>query len=369
MQAAVDRHYMARALALAVRGLGRTHPNPPVGAVVVRRGKIIGEGFHRKAGTAHAEIVALRAAGRRAAGATLYVTLEPCTHFGRTPPCLDSVLAARVARVVIGIRDPNPRVRGRGIAALEKAGVAVTVGTLAAECREVTAGYLSWMERGRPLVVLKLAASLDGRIATASGAARWITGAAARRRAHELRNRLDAIMVGAGTVRTDDPELTCRLRGGRDPIRVVVTASLGVPRRARLLRSGSGAPTWIVTTTDAPRRAEAALARAGASVIRLPGRGRLRVGAVLRELGRRGVTSVLVEGGASLAAELIRAGLVDRLVLFLAPILLGGDGIPLVGSLGARHPTTALRLRGMRMERIGQDLVVEATLPLPRVAL
>jgi diaminohydroxyphosphoribosylaminopyrimidine deaminase/5-amino-6-(5-phosphoribosylamino)uracil reductase len=360
---------MARALALAARGVGRTHPNPPVGAVVVQRDRVIGEGFHRRVGSAHAEIVALRAAGRRAAGATLYVTLEPCTHYGRTPPCLDSVLASRVARVVIGIRDPNPRVRGRGIAALAKAGVAVTVGTLAPECREISAGYLSWIQRRRPLVVLKLAASLDGRIATATGAARWITAAPARRRAHELRNRLDAVMVGAGTVRADDPQLTCRVRGGRDPIRVVVSGSLRVPRRARLLRSRSPAPTWIITSRDASRRREATLSGAGATVIRLPGRGRVRAGAVLDELGRRGVTSVLVEGGASLAGELIRAGLVDRLILFLAPILLGGDGVPVVGSLGARNPADALKLRGLRMERVGPDLVLEATLPLPPVAL
>jgi len=369
LQAALDRHYMTRALVLAARGLGRTHPNPPVGAVVVRHGKIIGEGFHRRAGSPHAEIVALRAAGRRSAGATVYVTLEPCTHFGRTPPCLDSLLAAGVSRVVIGIRDPNPRVRGRGISRLKRAGVAVTVGPLAAECYDLSAGYLSWIRRGRPLVVLKLAASLDGRIATATGAARWITRAPARRRVHELRNRLDAVMVGAGTVRADDPRLTCRLRGGRDPIRIVVAGSLRVPLRARLIRSGSRAPTWIVTASDAPQRRESALARAGVEVIRLPGRGRVRAASILRELGRRGVTSVLVEGGAMLAGELVRAGLVDRLVLFLAPILIGGDGVPLVGSLGTRDPARALRLRDLRIEHVGRDLVVEGTLPLSRVAL
>jgi diaminohydroxyphosphoribosylaminopyrimidine deaminase/5-amino-6-(5-phosphoribosylamino)uracil reductase len=360
---------MARALSLAARGLGRTHPNPAVGAVVVRRGRIVGEGFHRRAGAAHAEIVALRAAGRRAAGATLYVTLEPCTHFGRTPPCLERVVAAGVARVVIGIRDPNPRVRGRGVSGLQRAGVAVTVGTLAAECRELTAGYLSWIRRGRPLVVLKLAASLDGRIATVTRASRWITHAPARRRVHELRNRLDAVMVGAGTVRADDPRLTCRLRGGRDPIRIVVAGRLRLPVGARLLRPGSRAPTWIVTASDVSRRRAAALTSAGIEVIRLPGHGRVRVASMLRELGRRGVTSVLVEGGATLAAELLRARLVDRVVLFLAPLLIGGDGVPLVGPLGAREPARALRLLDLRAERLGPDLVVEATLPLPRVAL
>ena len=360
---------MAHAIALAARGLGRTHPNPPVGAVVVRRGKIVGEGFHRRAGGPHAEIVALRAAGRRAVGATLYLTLEPCTHFGRTPPCLGRVLASGVTRVVIGMRDPNRRVRGRGVAGLRRAGVAVTVGTLAAECAALSAGYLSWIRRGRPLVVLKLAASLDGRIATAAGAARWITGTAARRGVHALRNRLDAVMVGAGTIRTDDPQLTCRLRGGRDPIRVVVAGRLRLSPRARVFRSGSRVPTWIVAARDAPRRREAALSRAGGEVVRLPGSGRVALASVLRELGRRGVTSVLVEGGTTLAGALIRAGLVDRLVLYLAPILLGGDGIPVVGPLGVREPARALRLRGLRVASVGQDLVVEATLPLSRVAL
>lgn len=360
---------MTRALALAARGLGRTHPNPAVGAVLVKGGRVVGEGYHRRAGEAHAEAAALRSAGRRAAGSTLYVTLEPCTHHGRTPPCADAVLAAGIARVVVGVVDPNPRVRGRGIRRLRRAGLAVSVGVGGQRCRQLLAGYLKWIETGRPLVVLKLAASLDGRIATAGGASRWITGAAARRRAHELRNRLDAVMVGAGTILADDPRLTCRLRGGRDPIRIVVDGRLRVPPRARLLRQRSPAPTWIFTARGAPRRRVAALTQADATVISLPGWHTVDLRRVLREVGRRGVTSVLLEGGATLAAAALRARLVDRLVLFLAPVLIGGDGVPAIGPLAVAQPSRGIRLQNLHLGGAGHDVVVKATLPLSGFAL
>jgi len=350
---------MARALALAARGLGRTHPNPPVGAVFVRDGRVVGEGFHTRAGGPHAEIEALRRAGSRARGAELFLTLEPCTHHGRTPPCVEALLPLGLRRVVVATSDPNPRVRGRGIHRLRAAGVEVVLGPGRAEARELLAGFRSLMLAGRPLVTLKLAMTLDGRIAARGGDARWITGPEARRLAHRLRDRHDAVLVGAGTVRADDPRLTCRLPGGHDPIRVVLAgAGLELPSRARVLRPG-GPPTWVIAPRGAaPARVEA-LRRRGLEVMTLPARGgRVGFAAVARALGARGLTSVLVEGGATVAAGALRAGIVDRVVLFLAPLLLGGDGVPGIGALGITRVARALRLAGVRIARVGEDLAV-----------
>ncbi len=331
-RAADDRRFMARAIALARRGLGRTSPNPPVGAVVVRGGSVVGEGWHERAGGPHAEVVALRQAGRAARGATLYVSLEPCNHHGRTPPCAEAVIAAGVARVVAAVGDPNPRVRGRGLRALRAARVRVDVGVLAAEAGEVSAWFRHFVVHRRPFVLLKLAASLDGRIATASGESRWISGAAARRYVHRLRDRVDAVMVGAGTVLADDPALTCRLARGRDPLRVVVDGRLRIPPTARLVRQRSSATTLVATTAAASARRRRALADAGAEVLLLPGRrGRLKVSALLAALAARGVVSVLVEGGGDLAAGMLREHAVDRVLLVAAPRLLGGDGRPMFG--------------------------------------
>jgi len=363
--AAADR-FMARALELAARGLGRTFPNPPVGAVFVRGGRVVGEGFHTRAGAAHAEIEALRAAGRRAAGAVLYVTLEPCVHHGRTPPCIDALLPLGLERVVVAMPDPDPRVRGRGVARLRRAGVPVVVGVGRAEARQLTEGYCSRVLRGRPLVTLKLAMSLDGRIAAGGRALRprgpeWITGPAARRLVHAMRDISDAVLVGAGTVRADDPRLTCRLRGGRDPVRVVVAGrKLDLPQRARILARG-GPPTWVVAPAGAAPARVAALRRRGVEVLlERPRRGAVPFATIVRTLGRRGLTSVLVEGGATIAAQALAADVVDRLVLFIAPVLLGGDGVPAVGPLGLRRVMDAIRLGDVAVGRVGRDLVVEA---------
>jgi len=358
---AADARHMARALALAARGLGRTFPNPPVGAVLVRAGRVVGEGFHRRAGAPHAEIEALRAAGERARGAELYVTLEPCTHYGRTPPCVDALLPLGLKRVVCAAVDPNPRVRGRGIRRLRRAGVVVTVGVGADEAARLLAGYRMRVLRGRPLVTLKLAATLDGRIAAAGGDARWITGAPARRLAHALRDVSDAVLVGAQTVRRDDPRLTCRLPGGHDPVRVVLAGPrLALPARARVL-AGKGPPTWVVAPAGAPAGRVAALRRRGAEVILVPGgRRRIPLARVAAALGRRGLTTLLLEGGSTVAAEALRAGVVDRLVLFVAPALLGGDAVPAVGPLGLRRVRDAVRLADVAVGRVGRDLVIEA---------
>jgi diaminohydroxyphosphoribosylaminopyrimidine deaminase/5-amino-6-(5-phosphoribosylamino)uracil reductase len=357
---------MARALALAARGLGRTFPNPPVGAVFVRGGQVVGEGFHHRAGAPHGEIEALRAARGSLRGATLYVTLEPCTHHGRTPPCVEALLPLGLRRVVVAMIDPNPRVRGRGVMRLRRGGIRVTVGVGAEEAGLLTAGYVTLVRHRRPMVTLKLAATLDGRIAAANGDARWITGAPARRLAHGLRDVCDAVLVGAGTVRADDPRLTCRLPGGRDPIRIVLAGSGVLSPSARVFAPG-GPPTWVLAPVGTPARTVAALRRRGVEVVLLAGRnGRIPFTAAVRALGARGITSLLIEGGGTVAGEAVRAGVVDRLVLFLAPVLLGGDGVPALGPLGLRRVRDAVRLGGLAIARIGGDLVLEGRLRYPR---
>lgn len=351
---------MARAAALAYRALGRTSPNPAVGAVIVRGGRVAGEGWTRPVGGPHAEVVALRRAGARARGATLYVTLEPCAHHGRTPPCIDAVIAAGIARVVVGVGDPNPRVRGRGFRALRAAGIDVTTDVLADEVGAVSAWFRHYIVRGRPFVMLKLAASLDGRIATARGESRWISGPAARRWVHQLRNHVDAVMVGSGTVLADDPALTCRLRGGRDPIRIVVDGQLRTPLRARVVRQRSSAPTLIATTASAPAARRLALARAGAEVLVVPGvRGHVALPALFRALAARGIVSVLLEGGGELAAAALRAQVVDRALLVSAPLLLGGDGRPMLGSLEVGRLARAPHVADPIFSRLGPDLLIE----------
>ena len=353
---------MARAVELARRGLGRTSPNPPVGAVLVKRGRVIGEGWHHRAGGPHAEVLALRQAGAAARGATLYLTLEPGAFQGRTPPCAPTVIAAGIARAVIAVRDPHPRVHGRGIRALRAAGIRVVTGVLAEEAGAVSAWFRHAIVRGRPYVLLKLAASLDGRIATATGESRWVSGPAARRWVHRLRNEVDAVVVGAGTVRADDPALTCRIRGGRDPVRVVVAGRLQISPRARVVRQRSSAPTLVVTTNAASARRRRALVRAGAELIVLPGRaGRIRVAALLAVLQTRGIVSVLIEGGGELAAAALRERVVDRLLLVSAPLVIGGDGRPMLAPLGVRRLAAAPRLRDQQILALGPDVVREGT--------
>jgi diaminohydroxyphosphoribosylaminopyrimidine deaminase/5-amino-6-(5-phosphoribosylamino)uracil reductase len=330
-----DRFAMQRALTLAARGLESTDPNPRVGCVVAQRGRIVGEGWHERAGEAHAEVVALRAAGSQAAGATVYVTLEPCSHHGRTPPCVEALTAARVARVVYAAADPNPLVNGQGAAGLRAAGIAVEAGLLAPESAELNAGFIRRMTHGRPLVRLKLAMSLDGRTALASGASQWITGEAARRDVQHWRARSSAILTGIGTLLADDPRLDVRLpaepgKERRQPLRVVLDTQLRTPPQARLFSVGG--EVLLLTGVGAPddTRAEALSAR-GARVESLPVQaGRLDLSAVIDRLGELELNEVLVEAGPTLAGQLLHAGLVDELLLYVAPILLGADARALV---------------------------------------
>jgi diaminohydroxyphosphoribosylaminopyrimidine deaminase/5-amino-6-(5-phosphoribosylamino)uracil reductase len=354
---------MGIALGAARRASGRVFPNPAVGAVVFRGDRVLGRGWTQPPGGPHAEIVALERATRRygaraVRGASLAVTLEPCSHFGRTPPCADALIAAGLARVYAGHRDPNPLVAGRGLAALRRAGVAVAVGVLEAACREQHRGFVSVVERGRPFVTLKLAASLDGRIATARGESRWITGAAARALVHRLRARTDAIGVGSGTALADDPALTARVgrRVVHRPVRVLIDSALRVPPTARLFTEPGSA--LVVCATGAPaarRRAH----RARLLPIRAR-RGKIPLAAALAALGREGIGSLLVEGGGALAAALLREGLVDELLWFAAPRLIGGDGRAALGALGVAKLADAPSLEVVRVRRVGADLLIEA---------
>jgi diaminohydroxyphosphoribosylaminopyrimidine deaminase/5-amino-6-(5-phosphoribosylamino)uracil reductase len=361
-----DEGFMAEALQLAEKGAGRTRPNPLVGAVVVRAGRVVGRGWHRRVGAAHAECAALTAAGAKARGATLYVNLEPCVHEGRTPPCVPKILAAGVRRVVIAHRDPDPRVSGRGFAWLRRSGIPVTVGTLAEKARALNVGYLSAHERGRPRIALKLASSLDGRVAPAKGPARWITGPAARRAAHALRASHDTIVVGAGTVRRDNPALTVRdvPRRGPQPLRVVVSTDLALPSRARVLAAGTVVAT--LAPEAVPPRARRAhevraarLARRGIAIWFLPkGPGGVALDVLAARLAQEGRQDVLVEGGPTLAAQLADAGLVDELWLFLAPRLLGDGGRS--WGFGAK-PTSlgmAWQLESAVLVPLGEDFVI-----------
>ncbi len=356
---------MRRALALAERGRGSTRPNPVVGAVVVRGGRVLAEGYHHRAGEAHGEIDALAHLGGRAPGATIYVNLEPCCHTGRTGPCTRALIASGVHRVVVGTLDPNPRINGRGVSLLRRAGIRVDVGCLEAESREANRGFFVWVRDKRPLVTLKAAATLDGFIASASGAREWITGPEARRAAHELRAAHDAILVGAGTVRVDDPRLTVRL-GARDrgpparPRRVVLDGRLSVSPRAQTLRRVPRTPpTLVIGARGAEARRVRALERAGAEVVLLPARGgRLPLDRVLAELGRRDIQSLLVEGGAQVHGAFIDAQLVDRIALFLAPKLIGA-GIPIAQGRGV-PVAQALALGSPTVEPFGEDLLLRA---------
>jgi diaminohydroxyphosphoribosylaminopyrimidine deaminase/5-amino-6-(5-phosphoribosylamino)uracil reductase len=359
---AVDRAHLAQALALAALGEGRTRPNPCVGAVLVRGGRVVGSGHHAAAGLPHAEAIAIQAAGARAAGATLYVNLEPCAHHGRTPPCADLLVESRVKRVVASIQDPNPWVNGKGFERLVRAGIEVDTGLLAVKARRLNEAFLHWHETGRPLVTLKAAATLDGRIAVPRGMTRWISGPAARRCAHRLRLCSDAILVGAGTVRSDDPALTVRLdRRAEGRLRVVLSESLDLDPAAKVFAPGpAGAPpTKIFTSFAAPAAPEARLAERARIVRVASASGSLDLHALVQQLGAEGVQSLLVEGGGRTWAAFLAAGLADRLALFLAPRLVGADGaVALVGGESVADLALGARLLDRQLIPLGEDLLL-----------
>jgi len=359
---------MAVALRLARRGQGAVWPNPPVGCVLVRPdlspdtgGRVVGRGWTQPGGRPHAETEALSRAGELAPGATAYVTLEPCCHTGKTGPCSQALIAAGIRRAVVALEDADPRVSGGGLKELRGAGIEVAVGTGAEEAAEIMAGFLMHRRRGRPLVTLKMATSLDGRIAAMNGDAKWITGEAARARAHLLRAEHDAILVGIGTVLADDPELTCRLPGmaARSPVRVVLDTRLRTPAACKLARTAARVPLWIVTTSDPEGPAGRALAAAGARLMRVGAGpdGRPDPEAVLGLLAREGITSLLVESGGGVAGAFVAGGLVDRAAWFRAPLLLGAEGVAAVGPLAVAAVARAPRFRRTGLEQLGPDLL------------
>lgn len=360
MAAAGDIGHMRAALGLARRNLGAVWPNPSVGCVLVREGAVVGRGWTRISGRPHAETEALMRAGKAATGATAYVTLEPCSHHGQTPPCAGALIAAKVARVVAAVEDPDPRVSGAGLAALRAAGIAVECGLLADEAAELNAGFFMRVTAGRPLVTLKAATTLDGRIATHRGESRWITGEAARHRAHGLRAQHDAIVVGVGTALADDPELTCRLPGliPRSPVRIVVDPRLRLPLTSRVIQTASKTPTWIVTYADADRSRRAVLKECGVELIDLaPAGDRPDMTEMLRALADRGITRVLVEGGGRLTGALLADGLIDRIAWFRAGSIIGGDGTPVAAAFGVDFLAAAPRFKRLSVETCGEDMV------------
>ncbi len=357
MSAEEDLRHMAHALGLARRGLGRVWPNPAVDCVLVNGSRIVGRGFTRPGGRPHAEAVALAGAGEAARGATAYVTLEPCAHHGKTPPCAAALAAAGVARVVTALEDPDPRVGGRGHAMLRAAGIAVAEGVLEGEARALQRGFLARVTLGRPMVTLKLATSLDGRIATASGESRWITGPGARLRVHAMRAAHDAVMVGAGTARADDPMLTVRGLGvAHQPLRVVAARTLALDPGGTLGRSAGEVPVWLVHGPAAPVAARAAWTETGARLIEVAeADGALDPAAILAALGTAGLTRVFCEGGGRFAAALLAAGLVDEIALFTAGLALGADARPALGALGLGPLAAAPRFRLAGVERVDAD--------------
>lgn len=360
-----DIKFMRLALRLAEKGRGLTNPNPMVGAVVVREGKIVGQGYHHHAGEAHAEILALQEAGEKARGATLYLNLEPCAHFGRTPPCTEAILNAGIKRVVAGMIDPNPLVSGRGVSRLRRAKVQVDVGLLAEECRRLNAPFVKYITTGKPLITLKVAVSMDGKVATNRGEARWISSAESRKYVHKLRQNVDAIVVGIGTVLQDDPLLTVRLpslKKPRQPWRVIVDSNLRIPLRSQIVKTAKHYPTLVATTNSAPLYQIKKLEKANVKVLIVAKdrQGKVQLIALMEQLAKQGILSVLLEGGPTLNASALQEKLVDRLLFFIAPKLIGGEKAPgAIGGKGINRLKDAIRVKNLRLRKLGIDLLLE----------
>ena len=362
---AEDIKFMRLALRLAEKGRGLTNPNPMVGAVVVKKGEIVGRGFHQRAGQAHAEILALQEAGEKARGATLYLNLEPCAHFGRTPPCTEAILKAGIKRVVAGMIDPNPLVSGRGILRLRDAGVKVEIGLLAEECRQLNAPFIKYITTGKPLITLKVATSMDGKVATNLGEARWISSGESRKYVHKIRHNADAVMVGIGTVLQDDPLLTVRLpylKNPRQPLRVVVDSKLRIPLKSQIVKTAGHYPTLVATTNSAPLAQIKKLEKAKVEVLTVAKdrQGRVSLNALLEKLAKRGILSVLLEGGPTLNASALQGKLVDHLLFFIAPKLIGGEKAPgAIGGEGINRLKDAIPVKNLRVRKLGSDLLLQ----------
>ncbi len=359
-----DEQWMKRALRLAEKGRGRTSPNPMVGAILVKDGKVVGEGYHTKAGEAHAEIVALQKAGEEAKGAILYLNLEPCTHYGKTPPCAPQVIEAGVKRVVIGMKDPNPMVKGKGIEILRGAGLDVGVGILEKDCRRLNEAFCKYILKKEPFVILKVAATLDGKIAARNGDSKWISGEASRRFVHKLRNQVEGVLVGIGTVLKDDPLLTARIRGGRDPYRIVLDSRLKIPEEAKVI--GTTPSKAIIASTElAPKEKIEKFEKRGVRVFILDSKeGRVNLKSCLSKLGEIGVMTLLVEGGSQVNGSFLDEGLIDKLLLFLSPRLVGDPQAPgIFGGRGVSNLQEAIALKDIKPRRIGEDILIEGYPP------
>jgi len=355
---------MRRALELARRGEGWTNPNPLVGAVIVKGGRIVGEGYHERFGGPHAEAVALETAGEEAEGAELYVNLEPCVHWGKTPPCVERIISAKIKRVIVAAQDPNPLVSGRGIARLQEAGIEVALGVLEEEAKKLNEPFFKFITTGRPFVVLKLALSLDGKLATRTGDSKWISSERSRALVHRLRNRYAAVLAGINTVLQDDPQLTARLDDVRtkDPLRIVLDSRGRIPLEAKVLNLESDAPTVVATTEQMPEGKEEALLHKGARVWRCGTRdGRVDLEELLKKLGDGGIDSLLVEGGGTVAASFLEAGLVDKLVFFIGPKIIGGPGIT-IGGKGVKRIAEAWQVKDISVKTLDGDVVYEGYL-------
>jgi len=358
----MDVAFMKKAINLARKGLGRTSPNPMVGALVVQKGMVVGQGFHPKAGGHHAERIALTQAGGKARGSTLYVNLEPCNHFGRTPPCTQAIFESGIKRVVFGMTDPNPTVKGGGASWLRSQGIDVIQGVLEEDCRRLNEVYVKWITTGLPFVILKAAVSLDGRIATRTGDSKWISNEHSRLQVHRIRNQVDGVLIGIGTVVKDDPLLTVRLPRGkiRDPLRIVIDPRLRISKKARIL-SSSG-KTLIVSGAQVPIRKRQELETKAVEILCLSERdGHISIKELLTHLGRRGITSLLIEGGAEVYSAFLNEQQVDKLVIFIAPCLIGGrKAVGMIGGTGVAKISEAVQLKKMRVKSLAGDILVEA---------
>lgn len=358
----MDNQFMKRALELAENGVGKTSPNPLVGAVIVKNGKIIGEGWHERFGQAHAEVNAVNNASESMEAATVYVTLEPCCHYGKTPPCTELLIEKKVGRIVIGTLDPNPLVAGKGAERLREAGVEVDIGALEQECQKQNEVFFHFMKTHRPFVVMKAAMSLDGKIAAPSGESKWITEEEARKDVQKLRNRYPAIMVGVGTVITDDPELTCRIEKGRNPVRIILDSGLRTPLSSKVLMDQKENTTWIVCTERASAERVKQVEALGVEVIRCRSRNnQIDLAELMEKLGQRSIDSILLEGGGTVNDSALKQGIVNKIILYVAPKIIGGEtSRTFVGGQGITKLNQAYPLQIESMERIGEDLKIVA---------